>query len=377
MQKYGQMTTSQIQQLSPIEHIRRRPGMYIGGKDKRALHQLIEESILFSVQDAVLGMCYHLSVQLLPSEIIVICADGASLPVDKPHPYGCLSTFEAFMIHPLRSDFGVTRFDLRPFGSLGLGYFVVNYLSSFFRVEIRRGNSLWRQEYQYGLPKSDVEMIHSRSMEDMPGMTLMFAPDFGIFEAKTFDYTYLVERCQELAYLIPGFTISLADERAKPPHASELVAKRGLADWILALNAGKSTLHEVVHVRQEIDHLHRSGEQVKIRIACAFQYTAGTDTLELSYGNLHKTPEGGTHVQGLRDGIQQAVKGYLNQPVQWKALAAGFTGILSVIHPDLSYEGAISYKVLNPELQAYVAGLVQDALKQRPDVLAAMARKFT
>jgi DNA gyrase subunit B len=379
MQKYPQPTSAPIQQLSARELVRKRPGMFVGGKDKRALHHLVYLVLDYGVEEAMNMGCSSVWITLNQGEQVTITDDSHGLPTY--HDESGRSMLEVIMTTTAQRSYTPSVYNPSYYygvngGLHGLGVDIANILSAECRVEVRKSDTLWRQSYKEGIPQTPVEMIRPRPLDEFPGMSITFTPDFTIFEPNTFDYDILAKRCREITYLIPRLTIVLRDEREETLHEDVFHAPNGLTDWIHALNAGKMPLHEVVTGRHEVETPDRQGNLIRIGFEFAFQYTDDVASSIIAYTNMVQTPEGGTHQKGLLEGLRYALKRHWQRPTYQRMLLPGLTAVVSVLHPSPSFENPIKVKLMTPEVEKLARQAVLHTLKQRPDVLAAMARKF-
>lgn len=204
------MTEPPIPMLDPMEHIRLRPGMYLGySPDVRALHEMVYKIIHNAAQDASRGTCTRIDITLMDRNGICIRDNGPGLPVEMDSERG-VSMLQLLMTRAWHRNFVSGEYAV--YGVIG-NYFVAPALSTEFMVEVARDSFLWRQSYQKGVPQSPVEQVRPLAEGESTGTTMIFTPDFTIFERCEFDYDTLANRCKELAFLVAGLTVTLRDER--------------------------------------------------------------------------------------------------------------------------------------------------------------------
>jgi DNA gyrase subunit B len=200
-----------IQKISPIKHVRLRPGMYIGGTDKDALHQLIYEVIANAVSEILDGYGDHIWIVLKPDNAVAIQDNGRGIEVRVNEHTGKsmleLLLTQIFVCGGPDKGYRVAG------GYTGVGIQAVNALSSSCTVEVAREGYLWRQTYREGVPQSEVIQVRALSENEATGTTITFTPDYTIFERSDFQYELIAERAREIAYLMPNLTLFVRDER--------------------------------------------------------------------------------------------------------------------------------------------------------------------
>ncbi len=344
-----------IKPLNPTEHIRMRPGMYIGGVDERALHIMVYEVMDNAVNEILEGYGDHLWIVLKPNHTIVVRDNGRGIRVSEVESWG-KNSLEITMMGMGQGRHG--KYDLS-----GLGIWAVNALSASCTAEVARDGYLWQQTYRAGVPQTAVTQVRPLADNESTGTTITFTPDFTIFEPNDFRYDLIIERVWELAYLIPNLTIEVRDERAEPHHEDHFNLPTGLAQLVTDLNAERSSLHEVVTSEQEwsLQPTYR-GSSHPVKVDFALQYTDSMDTVERSYANTINTTEGGTHLSGLWAALISVINEYAandgDEPFTQREIAAGLTIVVSIKHEYLTFESQTRAKLINPEVFGVVAGIV-------------------
>ena len=379
--EYG---ASRIQKLEPREHIRRRPGMYVGGTDERALHHLIYEVVDNSIDEALAGRCDHISVTLRENSAATIRDNGVGIPVRR-HESG-KSALEVVM-----AEVGTSaKFDNEAYkvsgGLHGVGVSAVNALSATLTATIRRDGHVWRQSYEAGIPTAGVRKGRKLRDGEETGTEITFVPDFSILEQNEFSFSTLLARFREMAFVTRKVTISLRDERVKEmPREVTFYFDGGLRSFVRYLNKNRRAIHPIIHVEREIEYVDRNDSAYMIGVEVAFQYADVSTNLELAFTNTINTPDGGTHITGLRSSITGVINRYARKAGLLKDKDGNFSGndtlegltaIVSVKHPDPQFESQTKVKLLNPEVQGAVSQVVTEAFNEFLDTNPREARRI-
>ena len=373
-----------IQKLDPREHIRRRPGMYVGGTDERALHHLIYEVVDNSIDEALAGRCDFIAVTLHEGGAATIRDNGVGIPVGK-HGSG-KSALEVVMTEVGSGG----KFDNEAYkvsgGLHGVGLSAVNALSASLTATIYRNNHVWRQSYEAGVPTSGVRKGRKLKDGEETGTEITFVPDFSILEENDFSFDVLKTRFREMAFVTRKVTIRLRDERVKPiPREVTFYFDGGLRSFVRYLNRNRKAIHNIIHVERDIEYLDRNDNPYKIGVEVAFQYSDVATTTELAFTNTINTPDGGTHITGLRSSITGVINRYAKRAGQLKDKDGNFSGtdtlegltaIVSVKHPDPQFESQTKVKLLNPEVQGAVSQAVTEAFNEFLEMNSREARRI-
>ena len=347
-----------IQILEGLEAVRKRPGMYIGDTEIRGYHHLVSEIIDNSVDEALAGYCKNILVNIHADGAISIEDDGRGIPVDV-HSNG-KSALEVVMT-VLHAGGKFDHASYKVSGGLhGVGASVVNALSEFCTVEVKRNGSIYRQTYEKGIPQGPVEKVGETSST---GTKTTFKPDVLIFKGENmkFDFALLAKRFRELAFLNAGLRIVLSDERIGKKE--EFHYDRGIVEFILHMNESKKTLHaEVIYFKAE-----RDGVEAEIAMQWNDSYTESIYT----YCNNINTVEGGTHLVGFRTALTRTANSYATQNKLLKDLDASLDGedireglcaVVSVKVREPQFEGQTKTKLGNAEVKSIVETLANDRL---------------
>jgi DNA gyrase subunit B len=347
-----------IQVLEGLEAVRKRPGMYIGDTTSRGYHHLVYEIVDNSVDEALAGVCKAINVTIHVDDSITIEDDGRGIPVGQ-HKEG-KSALEVVMT-VLHAGGKFNNDSYKVSGGLhGVGASVVNALSVHCAVEVKRDGHLWRQVYERGIPKTQVEKLGET---DKTGSKTTFKPDREIFKDETvkFDFAILANRFRELAFLNAGLKIVLADDRTGKKQ--EFSFSNGLVEFISYMNESKKSLHsEVVFFK---------GNKDNVEVEIAMQWNDSYSESVYSYCNNINTIEGGTHLVGFRTALTRTANSYATEKNLLKDLKTGLEGddvreglaaVISVKVREPQFEGQTKTKLGNAEVKGVVESLVNDKL---------------
>ncbi|NMB57477.1 hypothetical protein GYA19_06115, partial [Candidatus Beckwithbacteria bacterium] len=375
MSAMSDYTAANIQVLEGLEPVRKRPGMYIGSTDERGLHHLLAEIVDNSLDEAIAGFAKDVYVIILADGGALVSDDGRGIPVDI-HPKTGASALEVTMTQLHAGG----KFDARAYqasgGLHGIGASAVNALSTDMRVEVRRDNQIYMQEYNIGKPKEKVrpltqaERQTSYSTKYVPfltqGTTTYFKPDASIFSTTTFNYKRIKDTLRERAYLMAGIKIHLFDERTK--EECHFYFEGGIKSLVRFLNLNKKPIHEIIHAKGQAEGV------IPIGVEVAMQYTDNFNENVVGFANVIRTPDGGTHVTGFRMALTRAIKDYMkandmldkNGKVEITSddLKEGLTAVVFIKMPaaDIQFESQTKTKLNNNEAQQAVYSVFKDAL---------------
>ena len=365
-----------IQVLEGLEAVRRRPGMYVGGTDVKALHHLIYEVVDNSIDEALAGECVQIEITILPDSSVRVADNGRGIPVGI-HPQEKKSALEVVMttLHA-GGKFGGGSYKVSG-GLHGVGVSAVNALSEWCEVTVKRDGGIHHQRYERGYPTGPVEKTGKVSKDDT-GTSTWFKFDLEIFTEEV-DYRFetLVQRLREMAFVTRGVTFYFVDERAD--REITFYFEGGITSFVRYLNRNRKTLHPVVHVEKEIDN---------ITIDAAIQYTDAFAESVYAFANTINTIDGGTHLTGLRAAVTRTVNDYSRRSGLLKDNDPNFTGddtregltaIISIKHPDPQFESQTKVKLMNPEVQTIAQQVVHESfgsfLEENPSEAKAIIQK--
>ena len=378
-QKYD---VSSIQALEGIEHVRKRPGMYVGGTDIKALHHLVYEVVDNAIDEALAGFCTRIDVTIHKDSSVSVKDNGRGIPVG-PHPSKKdangkpMETVDVVMtVIGAGGKFGGGGYKVSG-GLHGVGISAVNALSEWTTTEIKRDGKLWKQEYKRGIPQGAIKQAGKVDKEDT-GTTQTFKFDKQIF-TEDIDYRFdtLVQRFREMSFVTRGITLKFVDERAD--REMTFYFEGGITSFVRYLNRNRENLHSVVHVEKEVEN---------IGIEAAIQYTDAYTESVYSFANTINTIDGGTHLTGLRSSLTRVINDYARKSGLLKDADPNFSGddtregltaIVSVKHPGPQFESQTKVKLMNPEVQTYVAQVVGESfmtfLEENPQAAKAIIAK--
>jgi DNA gyrase subunit B len=373
---------SSIQALEGIEHVRKRPGMYVGGTDIKALHHLVYEVVDNAIDEALAGFCTRINITIHKDSSVTVEDNGRGIPVG-PHPSKKdangkpMETVDVVMtVIGAGGKFGGGGYKVSG-GLHGVGVSAVNALSEWMTTEIRRDGKLWRQEYKRGVPQGKIQQA-GKADKDQTGTKQTFKFDKVIF-TEDIDYRFdtLVQRFREMSFVTRGVTLRFVDERAE--REMTFYFEGGITSFVRYLNRNRENLHPVVHVEKEIE---------SIGIEAAIQYTDAYTESVYSFANTINTIDGGTHLTGLRSSLTRVINDYARKSGLLKDADPNFSGddtregltaIVSVKHPGPQFESQTKVKLMNPEVQTYVAQVVGETfmtfLEENPQAAKAIIAK--
>lgn len=348
----------QIQVLEGLEAVRRRPGMYIGSTDARGLHHLVQEVVDNSIDEAQNGYADRIEVRLHKDGSVSVRDNGRGIPVDI-HPKTGRPAVETVMtVLHAGGKFGNDSGYKATGGLHGVGVAVVNALSEWCVVEVQRNGKIYRQRYERGVPKTDLEVVGTA---DSTGTMTRFKPDPDIFETVEFVTDTIITRLRELAFLNRGVTIVLYDERNG--RETRFHYEGGIISFVEHLNKTREPLHkDVIFIEKTIDG---------IEIELALQYNDGYNEQILTFANNIHTIEGGTHLSGLRAGLTRTINDYARskgllkdneENLTGEDVREGCTGVLSIRIHDPQFEGQTKTKLGSSEARSAVETAVTDGL---------------
>ena len=365
-----------IQILEGLEAVRRRPGMYVGGTDVKALHHLIYEVVDNSIDEALAGVCNRISVTIHEDDSVTVEDNGRGIPVDI-HPERGISALQVVMtVLHAGGKFGGGSYKVSG-GLHGVGVSAVNALSEWCEVTVRREGKIYFQRYERGIPQAAVNQIGTYKGDDT-GTSTTFKFDREIFKGDVnYRFDTLVTRFREMAFVARGVTIMLKDEREDREMTFHF--EGGIASFVRYLNKNKEVLHEPIYGEKEIDN---------IDIEFVVQYTDSYAESVYTFANTINTIDGGTHLTGLRTAVTRSINDYARKVGLLKDSDPNFSGddtregmtaIVSIKHPDPQFESQTKVKLMNPEVQTYVQQVVGDTfstfLEENPAAAKAIIQK--
>ena len=364
-------TASDIKVLEGLEAVRKRPAMYIGDTGTYGLHHLVYEAVDNSVDEALAGFCDHIKVILHTDGSCSVGDNGRGIPVDIHQESGKSAAEVVLTVLHAGGKFEHSAYKVSG-GLHGVGISVVNALSEWLEVEIRRGGKEWTQRYEHGVPTAPLTATGTTKKT---GTIIRFKPDAKIFEDTAFSFDTLSNRLRELAFLNRGLKIVIEDERDGRAHT--FLYKGGIIEFIKHLNQNKTPIHPKA--------LFFEGKKDNIEVEVALQYNDGYQESVFSFANNINTREGGTHLTGFRAALTSTLSNYAQANGFLKTFKGGISGddvregltaVVSVRLPEPQFEGQTKAKLGNSDIKGLVQQVVNDKLAEAFEEDPTTARKI-
>jgi DNA gyrase subunit B len=362
---------SQMRHLSDLEHVRERTGMYIGSRDIRGLHHLVNEVVDNSIDEVMAGYAKVIQVTINPDGSITIADDGRGIPVEYDPSIGKSALEGVMTMLKYGGKFGGTAYKTSG-GLHGMGVKAVNFLSEWCEVEVRRGGYVYQQEYERGKPTGPVRRI---GVAQGTGTKTTFKPDYQVFGDLKFDYNILYRRLQELAFLNRGVKIILQDLRTGEGETFQY--QNGLIEFVQYLNRATEPIHP------DVIYIHHRDEEAGVEVEVAFQYCSEYTENVHCYANNINTIDGGTHLTGFRSALTRTLQSYGKKENIFKDLVPtgedlreGLTAVISVRLPNPQFEAQTKSKLNNPEIEGIVQSVVSEYLNQYLEEHPKVARQI-
>ncbi|AFZ42371.1 DNA gyrase, B subunit [Halothece sp. PCC 7418] len=370
----------QIQVLEGLEPVRKRPGMYIGSTGPRGLHHLVYEVVDNSIDEALAGYCTHIEIDLNADGSVTVTDNGRGIPVEVHSRTGKSALETVMTVLHAGGKFGGGGYKVSG-GLHGVGVSVVNALSEWVEVTVRRENTAYKQRYARGIPTHELESEPDPSPET--GTSLRFLPDTEIFTTGIeFDYNTLAGRLRELAYLNAGVRITFTDHRnPEQPRQETYCYEGGIKEYVGYIVGEKQPLHpDIIYVQGE-------KEGVQVEVALQWCVDAYSDNV-LGFANNIRTVDGGTHLEGLKTVLTRTMNNVARKRNKLKEndsnlagenIREGLTAVISVKVPEPEFEGQTKTKLGNTEVRGIVDSLVGETLTEfldfNPNVADAIIEK--
>jgi len=375
MEKKPVYDETKIEVLEGLEHVRLRPSMYIGSTDIKGLHHLVYEVVDNSVDEALAGFCKNIIVTIKKDGSISVEDDGRGIPV-KIHPKVGKPALEVALTQLYAGGkFGAGGYKVSG-GLHGVGVSVVNALSQWLEVEVKRDGFLYRQRYERGKPVTQVERVREA---EGTGTKVTFLPDKEIFEDINFNFEILAQRLREQAFLTKGLKIVLKDERTNKEQV--YYYEGGIVSFVKYLNRNKDVLHE--------EPIYMSAkEKDEWEVEVAIQYNDSYTENVLSFANNINTQEGGTHLIGFKTALTRVINDYArkinllkdqDQNLSGDDIREGLTAVISVKLKNPQFEGQTKTKLGNSEMRSIVDQVVSEGmskfLEENPSIARSIVEK--
>jgi DNA gyrase subunit B len=367
-------SADQIQVLEGLEPVRKRPGMYIGSTGERGLHQLIYEVVDNSIDEALAGFCDTIKLTINEDNSVQVVDNGRGIPIETNKKTG-KSTLET-VLTVLHAGGKFDNDAYKVSGGLhGVGVSCVNALSDYLVAEVNWNGKKYRQRYERGIAKTEVELIGNTKQT---GTSITFSPDPTIFDTLEFNYTTIKHRMRELAFLNKGIKIILEDKRNKIKN--EFHYEGGIKEFVRFLNSKKEPLHN--------DVIYTEVTRDKVIVEFAIQYTDSYNENIFSFVNNINTIEGGTHLVGFKTALTRIINDYARKAglikdndvaITGEDIREGITAILSIKVTNPQFEGQTKTKLGNSEIRGIVESITGEALsiycEENPKTAKAIVEK--
>ena len=375
-QEYG---ADQIQILEGLEAVRKRPGMYIGSTSERGLHHLVYEIVDNAVDEALAGYCNTIEVTINQDNSITVIDNGRGVPVDVNHETGKPAVEVVYTMLHAGGKFGGGGYKVSG-GLHGVGASVVNALSEWMEVYVKRDGHIYNQRYERGNVCYPLKVVGDCPLEET-GTKVTFLPDKEIFQETTvYEYNILKSRLREMAFLTKGIKIVLKDTREGIEQERVFHYEGGIKEFVEYLNKSKDALYDKI--------IYCEGLKDGVQVEVAFQHNDGYNEVVDSFVNNIKTPEGGTHLTGFKNALTKTFNDYAKknklikdseQSLSGDDIREGLTAIVSVKIEDPQFEGQTKQKLGNTVARSAVDSIVSEQLEifleQNPAVAKVICEK--
>ncbi|MDB6029385.1 MAG: gyrB, partial [Verrucomicrobiales bacterium] len=378
--------SSKIDKLEGLDAVRQRPGMYIGHTDERGLHHCVFEVLDNSIDEHLAGFCSKIEVTIHVDGSLSLRDNGRGIPVDT-HPKFNMPAVELVLTNlHAGGKFGQGAYKYSG-GLHGVGAKCVNALSEWFEVEVCRDGEVFHMEFERGKTTKKLEVIGKTKTT---GTQITFKPDAQIFTITTeFKFDILANRLRELAFLNPGVEITLTDERGDAKKEERFIYKDGIEEFVRQLGKNKDVIHPKAIVlcgKRPVQYKGKDGEEQEadMIVDCVLQYNDSYTDQILCFTNAIPNPDGGTHSTGFRTALTRAINQYAKQNSILKEKDPAITGddvreglvaVISVKHPNPSFESQTKVKLVTQEVEGIVSSLTYDGLMHFFDTNPPVAKK--
>ena len=353
-----------IQVLEGLEAVKKRPAMYIGSTDARGLHHLVYEVVDNAIDEALAGYCDTIEVVIEEDGSVSVTDDGRGIPVDTHADYDRPAVEVIMTVLHAGGKFDNKSYQVSG-GLHGVGVSVVNALSKWLEVEVRRDGGVFRERFDHGEPEG-MERVRDLGEDEETGTTVRFWPDDEVFEETEFAYSTLQSRLRELAFLNSGVEITLRDERDGKEET--FLYTGGVREFVEYLNETRNVLHQdVVYFEDEVPV-----DEGPVQLEVAMQATDGVQGSIHAFANNINTREGGTHLTGFKTALTRVVNDYASEHglakdvegnLKGEDIREGLTAVISIKHPDPQFEGQTKTKLGNSEVRGIVESAMHEEFK--------------
>jgi DNA gyrase subunit B len=381
-EKQESYDASKLGKLEGLEAVRKKPGMYIGGTDERALHHCVTEVLDNSVDEHLAGHCDNIDVAIHVDGSISIRDNGRGIPVDI-HPQYNIPGVE-MVLTTLHSGgkYGQGGYKFSG-GTHGVGAKCVNAVSEWFEVEVSRNSQVYHMEFERGKTTKKLEVIGKAKST---GTLITFKPDPEIFRETTeFKSDRITQRLRELGFLNSGLRINFTDERQPEAQPETYFYKDGIVEFVKQLNKSKEPLHPkpIAFHKEQIEDT--PDKRVEVHVDVVMQYNDSYNDQVLCYTNTIHNPDGGTHLSGFRSALTRAINQYAkansllkekDPQITGDDVREGLTAVISVKHSDPKFESQTKVKLISPEVDSIVGSISYEGLMSYFDANPPVAKRI-
>ncbi|NBQ58254.1 MAG: DNA topoisomerase (ATP-hydrolyzing) subunit B [Opitutaceae bacterium] len=361
---------SKLGKLEGLEAVRKKPGMYIGGTDERALHHCVSEVLDNSVDEHLANFCSRIEVNIHVDGSISIRDNGRGIPVDIHPQYGIPGVEMVLTTLHSGGKYGQGGYKFSG-GTHGVGAKCVNAVSEWFEVEVSRGGSVHHMKFERGKTVKKLEVIGKAKGT---GTYVSFKPDAEIFKETTvFVAARIGQRLRELAFLNSGLEIIFTDERPAEPKPERYFYKDGVEEFVKQINQGKTPLHPKPIRFVKETKLQLDDKPAEIHCEVVLQYNDTYNDQVMCYTNTIHNPDGGTHLSGFRSALTRAINQYSkannllkekDPQITGDDVREGLAAVISIKHSDPKFESQTKVKLLSPEVESVVGSVTYEGLMQ-------------
>ena len=365
----------QIQVLEGLEAVRKRPGMYIGGTNTKALHHMVYEVVDNAIDEAMQGRCDKIVVTIHKDESVTVSDNGAGIPVGIQKQTGIPALTVVMTKLHAGGKFGDVGYKVSG-GLHGVGVSAVNALSTWMETTVKRDGKVWMQRFERGVPVTELKEV-GKCKRDETGTSQRFLRDDTIFEVLEYDWQTLVARFREMAFLTRGINLQFVDERGEEAREINFYFEGGVETFVRYLNKNRTVLHQPVYVDMQVE---------STNVEVAIQYTDGYSESIFAFANTINTPDGGSHLTGLRAALTRQINDYARKQGILKDNDANFSGddtrqgitaIISVKVVEPQFEGQNKLKLLNNEVRYHVETAVAEGINSWMEENPREAKRIT
>ena len=375
--KASDYTADDLSSLKGLEAVRKKPGMYIGGTDERALHHCVSEVLDNSVDEFLAGHCNHIDVTIHSDGSISIRDNGRGIPVDINKEEGIPGVELVLTRLHSGGKYGQGNYEYSG-GTHGVGAKCVNAVSEWFKVEVTRDGNIHAMSFERGVTKQSLHVIAEVKSKKQTGTLITFMPDSEIFqETIEFKSERIITRLNDLAYINAPLSFTFLDERLDNAKPLQIVHPKGVEEFVGRLVENKTVVHpKPIMIK---------GSRDKVMVEIGLHYTDTYNEQLLCYTNAVPNPDGGTHSSGFRGSLTRAINQYAKNnsllkdkdvPITGNDVLEGLAAIVSVKHPDPRFESQTKVKLISPEVDGIVGSISYEGLMLHFDQNPTVGKKI-